>query len=62
MLKHCCNDCQREFVAIAFEEAKKEAESEGTPFEETEEDREQNTLGYAKFCPYCGGLDIEVCK
>ena len=55
MTHHTCKDCQVGFVATsqaeAEEEAKKTKPAEEIDFED---------LTYAKFCPYCGSLDVEA--
>lgn len=56
MIHHTCNDCQMGFQAQSQDEAEVEAENA----KEVGEYIEGSELIYAKYCPYCGGDNIEA--
>ena len=60
MIHLICNDCKGKFMAISAEERKEAVEQQILAGEKKLEDVEQTELIFAKFCPYCGSLDIKI--
>ena len=55
MAYYKCQDCSQSFVALSKDEAKELNEASETK----DISKEEVQPPHAKFCPYCGSLDIE---
>ena len=61
MIHLICNDCKGKFMAMSVEEMKETVEQQKILASGKKlEDVEQTELIFAKFCPYCGSLDIRI--